>query len=50
MEPYEPLEMETVEFDGEDIITTSIPADNNGDGDTNNYPIGQVKQEGRYTC
>ena len=53
MEPYEPLEMEIVEFEAEDIITTSIPDDNNGGGATNSYPIypiGREEQGGRYTC
>ena len=52
METYEPLEMEIIEFDGEDIITTSSPRN---DGDWPGGGIGQGSgrqndEGGTFTC
>ena len=51
MEPYETLEMEIIEFDGEDVIATSTF---NDESDATfpdiPIPIGKEREGGRYTC
>ena len=49
MEPYEPLKMEIIDFDGEDIITTSGFTED-GDWPPANASERQERQGGEYTC